>query len=109
MIASVLYLTFGLRMRPRPGSLVRIFSWTIVYAVAASAVNALIGANYGYLRAKPDHPSLLDYLGPWPIYIASLMVLACVLFSVLYAPFLVADKIRRNPGAGASPSSKGSA
>ncbi|HEY5895846.1 MAG TPA: TIGR02206 family membrane protein [Chthoniobacterales bacterium] len=100
VIASILYLTLGLRMRPRPGSVVRIFSWTIVYAVAASAVNALIGANYGYLCAKPDHPSLLDYLGPWPAYIASLLVLACVLFFVLYAPFLIADKIRK-PDSGA--------
>lgn len=100
VIASVLYLTLGLRMRPRRGSVLRIFAWTLVYAVAAGAVNALIGANYGYLSAKPHHPSLLDYLGPWPIYIASLMILACVLFFVLYAPFLVADKIRK-PRAGA--------
>ncbi|HEY5777820.1 MAG TPA: TIGR02206 family membrane protein [Terrimicrobiaceae bacterium] len=103
VIASVLYLTLGLRMRPRRGSVLRIFAWTLVYAVATGAVNALVGANYGYLRAKPEHPSLLDHLGPWPIYIASMMVLACALFSVLYGPFLVADKIRK-PGAGAAPS-----
>lgn len=92
VIASVLYLTFGLGMRARRRAVVRTLLWTNGYVLAACAVNALTGANYGYLCAKPGQPSLLDHLGPWPFYILSLEALACVFFLALYAPFYIADR-----------------
>ena len=42
--------------------------------------------NYFYLRSKPANPSLLDFLGPWPIYIAGTGAVALVLFLLLYLP-----------------------
>jgi hypothetical integral membrane protein (TIGR02206 family) len=38
-----------------------------VYAAVAIAVNLAIGANYGFLGpSKPNLPTIVDALGPWP-------------------------------------------
>jgi hypothetical integral membrane protein (TIGR02206 family) len=95
LIAAVLFLTWGLAMRPTPRSIVRAFLWLQLYAGVTAILNLLLDTNYGYLHHKPGVPSLLDYLGPWPVYIVSLEVLALVLFGFCYLPFAVADRMRR--------------
>jgi hypothetical integral membrane protein (TIGR02206 family) len=92
--ASVLYMTLGMRMRPVPMSIVRALAWSAFYVVAAMAVNAIFDTNFGYLRMKPAHPSLLDYMAPWPFYIAQLAVLAIVFSLLCYAPSFIIDRLR---------------
>jgi len=80
-------LAFGARLRPQPGALRRTMLWSNVYLVVIFGLNALIGTNYGYLNAKPDQSSILDFLGEWPWYLLSLQGVALVLFSLLLLPF----------------------
>jgi hypothetical integral membrane protein (TIGR02206 family) len=94
VIASVIWLTAGLRMRPHLASIPRVIAWSLVYFVSAVVVNAVFHTNFGYLSAKPSEPSLLDYLGPWPLYVVALFGLGLLYVLLLYAPFLVADMIR---------------
>jgi hypothetical integral membrane protein (TIGR02206 family) len=94
VIVSVIFLTLALGMRPWPRSLLRAFLWSNVYLFCAGLVDCLFDANYGYLREKPQRASILDYLGPWPIYIGGLEIVAAIVFFVLYAPFLIADSLR---------------
>lgn len=91
VVVTAVYLVFGLRLKPQPGSVWRAFGWAQVYLAAAGLVNVLAGTNYGFLRAKPAQASLLDFLGPWPWYILALEGLALVFFSVLYLPFFRRD------------------
>jgi len=91
VIVSVLFLTLGLRMRPWPASVPRVVVWSFVYLAAAIAVNAVFGTNFSYLRAKPLQPSLLDFLSPWPCYIAEMLPLGGVFIILLYSPFFVQD------------------
>jgi hypothetical integral membrane protein (TIGR02206 family) len=50
---------------------------TAAWAVAMMAFNAVTGTNYGYLNRKPDSASLLDVMGPWPVYVVvEVLVLA---------------------------------
>jgi uncharacterized membrane protein YwaF len=63
--------------------------------VVAMAANAIFDTNFGYLRAKPAHPSLLDYMVPRPFYIAQLAVLAILLCPICYPPFFIVDRLRR--------------
>jgi len=84
VVAAVL-LVFGLGIRPRPGAVGRAFAATLLMAAAAGAADLLTGGNSMFLRAKPTDASLLDLMGPWPLYIASAAALALILFALLYA------------------------
>ena len=94
VIAAVLYLTLGAGMRPYPSSIRRVFAWSLAYLALASAADWLLHANFGFLAAKPANSSLLDVLGPWPWYIASLAGLGVIYVLVLYSPFYLADRLR---------------
>jgi hypothetical integral membrane protein (TIGR02206 family) len=95
VIVSVIFLTLALGMRPWPRSLVRAFLWSNVYLLCAGLVDYLFDVNYGYLCEKPQRGSLLDYLGPWPIYIGGLEIVAAFTFFILYLPFLIVDSLRK--------------
>ncbi|MBV8976757.1 MAG: TIGR02206 family membrane protein [Alphaproteobacteria bacterium] len=97
VIAAVLYMTLGMKMRPYPASLPRVIGWTVVYGLAAGLVDWAFGVNFGFLRAKSKDPSVLDMLSPWPWYIAELVPIAIAFILILYAPFFVADRLRRRP------------
>jgi uncharacterized membrane protein YwaF len=43
------------------------------------------------LNYKPDVPSLLDLLPPWPVYILYMELIGVLSILVLYLPFLVQD------------------
>ena len=99
IIVSVLFLTWGLAMRPRPGSVLRVWLWSQVYLVCAGLTNWALHTDFGYLASKPPHPSLLDYFGPWPWYILTLEGMSLVFNAAFYLPFWIADR-RRASSAG---------
>ena len=59
-----------MRERLRPGAVPRVFAVSLGMAAVAGAADLIIGGNYMYLREKPGSASLLDQMGPWPVYIA---------------------------------------
>jgi hypothetical integral membrane protein (TIGR02206 family) len=85
LIACVV-LTFGGIAALRRGAVWRAFAILAVYAVVIGAFNAAFGANYMYLCRKPANPSLLDLLGPWPVYLAGGAVIGLMLFWLLWLP-----------------------
>ena len=87
VVAASLMLVVGMRLHPRPWAVVRVAGLTIAYAALVGITDAVTGANYMYLRSKPPSPTLLDVLGPWPLYIFSATLIAFVLFAILDAPF----------------------
>ena len=82
-VVAACLLVFGLKQTPRPGAVRRAFVVTLAMAAAAAIGNLITGGNYMYLRAKPSNASLLDSMGPWPVYIAVAAVLAVILFALL--------------------------
>ena len=82
-IAAACLLVFGSRRRPRPGAVPRVYAITVAFAAVAAAATLITGGNYMFLRRKPADGSLLDFMGPWPVYIAVAAVLALVLFAAL--------------------------
>ncbi len=86
--AGVLWLMFEYGMRPRPSGVWRALAWSQLYLAATLAVNALTGANYGFLSAKPANPSLLDLLSDerW-LYVLEIDGLAVLFFIALQLPW----------------------
>jgi len=92
VVAAALVLVVGLRIAPRPHAVLVVAGLTLAYAAFVGGVDALTGANYMYLRAKPPGPTLLDAMGPWPVYILAGALVAAVMFAVLDAPFRIFRK-----------------
>jgi len=94
IITSVLYMTFGLRMRPVPGSIARVVAWTLGYIAVAGTADWALGTNYGFLRSKPAVQTLFDQMPPWPWYIAESFAIGLMAMAVLYLPYFVFDRLR---------------
>lgn len=87
ILAAVAFLTLGCGLRPRAGAFWRAWLGLQVYLVAAAATNALLDKNFGYLCRKPENPSLLDHLGPWPWYLLAVEAIALAAFYLLELPW----------------------
>ncbi|HVV47683.1 MAG TPA: TIGR02206 family membrane protein, partial [Bryobacteraceae bacterium] len=88
IITSLLFLVWSGLARPRPGCVWRIFRLVNLYASAIGVFNLIFHTNYMYLCRKPVSASILDYFGPWPVYLAGGELITLVLFWILWAPFL---------------------
>jgi hypothetical integral membrane protein (TIGR02206 family) len=86
VVVAALFLAFGLGLTPRPGAVWWIFLATAAWAAVAALGNAITGGNYMFLSERPETPSLLDYMGPWPWYILGSALLALALFALLDVP-----------------------
>jgi hypothetical integral membrane protein (TIGR02206 family) len=87
VVVAAVFLAWGLRRTPRPGSVGRVFLWSLGVTALAAAADLAFDANYMFLRRPPREASLLDLMGPWPWYILTGAVLALALFWLLDRPF----------------------
>jgi len=94
-VFTVLYFGRVHGFRPGRKSLLRVFVASNACLLLMVPINLMLDTNYFYLCAKPVGSGILDFLGPWPYYIAwmeMIGILACVL---AYAPFELRDRRRR--------------
>jgi hypothetical integral membrane protein (TIGR02206 family) len=95
-IAAACLLVFGTRRVPRPGAVWRIYAITGGFAALAAIGTLLTGGNYMFLRRKPVNGSLLDLMGPWPVYIVVAAAFGLAMFMALAA--LARVMVRHGPG-----------
>jgi len=96
IVASVLFATWGMRMRPRlRGTL---YAWVAsnVMVVVLGTIDYLAGWNYMYLCEKPAGPAGDSpfFFVDWPWYILALQPVVLAMFVLLYLPFPVAARVR---------------
>jgi hypothetical integral membrane protein (TIGR02206 family) len=84
-IVAACLLVFGCQLYPRRGAIWRVYRLTLAFAALSAVGDLITGGNYMYLRRKPIHRSLLNEMGPWPLYIASGAALALAMFAALNA------------------------
>lgn len=71
--------------RPTFRDLLNALAWSVAFAIVVTVVNLTWHVNYGYIgNLKPDNPTLIDDLGPWPLRVFKLAVVVVVLFVVLW-------------------------
>jgi hypothetical integral membrane protein (TIGR02206 family) len=99
IITSAIYMTVVEGFRPTWKSLLRVALWMNIYVVIVYFINDAIGSNYLMINAKPNTPSLLDLLPPWPIYILYMEVIGIITVFLLYLPFAIRDLSSRIRGA----------
>lgn len=92
VVASAVVLTLGFGVPPRPGAPWRVWALTNLYAAVVGIVDLAFRKNFLYLRYKPGAETLLDWLGPWPVYILVVDAVALVLFLLLDRPFAAARR-----------------
>ena len=91
IVLSAIYMTFVEGYRPTWKSVGRVMLWTNIYMVVVFVLNQVIGSNYLFIAHKPETPSLIDVLGPWPWYILSLEAIGVVMCLLLYLPYAIRD------------------
>jgi hypothetical integral membrane protein (TIGR02206 family) len=66
----------------------------VLYVAVAVVVNMAFGANYGFLgNRRPELPTIIDYLGPWPERIVVIMAVVAAAMAVLMLPWTLARRV----------------
>lgn len=99
VVASALAFALSGLKRPEPRSWLRALISVNLWALFVGLFNLKFGTNYMFLCEKPYSPTLLDFFGPWPWYLAACEALAVALFFLLWLPF----KFRKPPPVPATP------
>ena len=61
---------------------------TLIYTILLSLLNYITGWNYGFLGPDvPSQPNLLEFLGPYPIRLLSMVFVGAFLFTLLMLPW----------------------
>jgi hypothetical integral membrane protein (TIGR02206 family) len=86
IVIGIAVLVFGRICPLRRGAIWRAFALLALYTALVGAFDAIFQANYMYLCTKPGGGSVLDLLGPWPLYLLGGGAAALALFALLSIP-----------------------
>jgi hypothetical integral membrane protein (TIGR02206 family) len=87
VVWAAIYLTWGRGMRPTWRSYRFAVIVTLAWAAFTFTFNAITGTNYGYLNRKPPTASLLDVLGPWPVYLLTEIAIVLIVWALMTWPW----------------------
>lgn len=96
LVLLVIHYLVCFELYPTAKSMLSAFAWLNIYVLALFPINFLLGANYFYLMAKPINPSVLDYFGPWPIYILVAELLVMGFFAIAMLPVILVKRTATN-------------
>lgn len=99
IMLSCLYMVWIEKFRPTFKSIWKAMIVLNIIAFFVFWVNRWTGGNYMFLARKPSNASILDFLGPYPYYIITLEAVAVLLFTLLYVPFWIIERVRKSKSA----------
>lgn len=87
VVLAPIYLIWGRGIRPQW----RDYRFAVIAALSWAAItfvfNVIAGSNYGYLNGKPPTASVLDVLGPWPIYLIVEVAIVVTVWALMTWPW----------------------
>lgn len=87
IVWGAVYLTLGLRHGPDWRAYRVAVGWTAVWLVVVLCLNGLLGTDYGYVNGKPSEATVLDLLGPWPLYVVAEMAIVALGWALITLPW----------------------
>ena len=87
VVWAAIYLTWGRGMRPQWRSYRIAVIATLLWAAVTFTFNRIAGTNYGFLNREPATATLLDVLGPWPLYILTAGVVIAMVWALMTWPW----------------------
>jgi hypothetical integral membrane protein (TIGR02206 family) len=93
VVWAAIYLTWGRGHRPTWRSYRIAIVVTLTWAVITLTVNSIAGTDYGFLNRKPETASLLDVMGPWPVYVLVASVLVLAVWALMTWPWVRMDSV----------------
>ena len=87
VVWAAIYLTWGQRNRPSWRDYRFTVIVTLVWAAFTFTFNAITGTDYGYLNRKPPTASVLDVLGPWPVYLIAEIAIVLAVWALMTWPW----------------------
>lgn len=85
---AAVYLTFGLKVPVTWRTYRFAVVTTAIWAVTVMVINAFADTNYGYLNRKPSSASLLDVMGPWPVYVVVEVAILVGIWALMTWPWV---------------------
>ena len=95
IVWAALFLTFGLGHRPDWRGYRRTVLITATWMLLLYPTNLVLGTNYGFVNGKPATGSMLDYMGPWPVYLLVEVLVVGTIWALMTWPWT-----RREPRGG---------
>ena len=86
LILTGVTLAGGHIMPIRRGAIARAYGLFLLYIGLVGLYNWRFGTNFAFLAHKPAYPTLIDLLGPWPLYLGSEGLLGLALLNLLWLP-----------------------
>lgn len=94
IVGSALYDVVVLGYRPRLRDWGVMTLITLGWMVVVTTLNIAFDLNYGYTgNTKPGGPTLINYFGPWPWRIGTLLLAGQVACGLIYIPWPIARRI----------------
>ena len=90
IVAAAIHIPVVMKWRPAEPwwkTPLTVFGISVAYQGAALLINAILKTNFAFASRPPDNPSLIDHLGPWPVYLFAMQGIALALYLLLALPF----------------------
>ena len=96
MLLAIGHASIALENRPDLDSVKRAIMVSLVVILVIYFINLILGppANFWYLGARPDGASIMDLMPDPPRHIPIVITLGLIMFSIIYLPYWIYDRIK---------------